>query len=157
MNEYLITYQAFGAMAGLSIATLLYSLGGRSGKWKRRFIASFVLAATVNILFLVREAWNPWYLAVWPCLIAGFSLGYGADTFGEKVVRRSVYASAILTAGVVCAVVLGGNAWWVMIPHAGIGALSIFLGVKNILPAAAEEVFICALLNIGLIMYPFLS
>ena len=155
MSEYIILYQATGALLGVVLASFLYSLGGRAGKWKRRFVASFVLAATVNVLCVLRGVWQPLMLAIWPILIGGFSLGYGADVLWLKVVRRLIYASAVLMAGVLMAFILGGNAWWVLIPHIGVGLFSVFLGVKNILPAALEEIMVCVLLNLFLITYPF--
>jgi hypothetical protein len=45
----------------------------------------------------------------------------------------------------------------VFVPHVGVGMWSIWLGVKNPIEASAEEVFICALLNIGLMMYGFVG
>src|SRR3990167_9148154 len=131
MSEYIILYQATGALLGVILASFLYSLGGRSGKWKRRFVASFVLAATVNVLCVLRGVWQPLMLAVWPILIGGFSLGYGADVLWLKVVRRLVYALAVLMAGVLMAFILGGNAWWVLMPYIVVGLFSVFLGVKN--------------------------
>jgi hypothetical protein len=157
MDEYLTVYQFTGGMVGLTIATLLYMLGGRAGKWKRRFVGSFILAATVNILFAVRGSWQPAFLGIWPLLIAGFSLGYGGDVLGVKLLRRSLYAAGVLASGVLTAYFLGGNAWWVLVPHAGVGLWSIYLGIKNPIEAAAEEGLICVLLNLGIIAYPFVT
>jgi len=148
-------YKATGGLLGVVLACFFYSWGGRSGKWKRRFIASFILACTVNILCALMGTWTPKQLIIYPLLVGGFSLGYGADSFGQKIMRRSIYAAAIIFSGLVLALTIDHGALWVLIPHAGIGAFSIFLGVKNPIYAAAEEVFICAILNVGLVMYPF--
>ncbi len=156
MNEYTILYTAAGSMLGLSLATLLYALGGRSGKWKRRFIASLILAATVNIASLVMGRFSFWLFLVFPALIAGFSMGYGADTLIWKIIRRTTYALSVIASGLIFCFVFGGNAWWVLPVHAGIGLFSVYLGVRNPIYAAAEEVFVCAVLNIGLCMYPFI-
>jgi len=156
MSEMTIGVQAVVALFGLGVTSLFYMLGGRSGKWRRRYVGAFVLALTVNGLSAWRGIWTPYMLIVFPCLIAGFSMGYGGDNFGKKLFRRSLYALGVISAGLVFCFTLGANAWWILIPHAGVGAFSIFLGVKNPLKdAAAEEVFVCALLNLGLLMYPF--
>lgn len=151
-------YQITGCGLGLVLSSFLYSWGGRAGKWKRRFIASFVLAATVNVACVLRGIWSPWMIAVWPLLSLAYSLGYGAEDTWYKIVRRSIYASAVLMSGLLMAVLIGGNAWWVFIPHGVCGGLSVYLGaVKNILPAATEEFIISMTLNIFLICYPFVN
>lgn len=154
MNEYVTMFQATGALTGGVIASLFYSWGGRSGKWRRRFVASFILASTVNIICALRGIWSPWLLAIYFPLMGGFSLGYGADMFHMKFIKRTIYASAVCMAGMICAIVL--NAWAVFIPHVGIAAWSIYMGLKNPIEAAAEETFICMILNLGLLMYPFI-
>jgi hypothetical protein len=156
MSEYTILYTAFGSMIGLSLACLLYALGGRDGKWKRRFIASLILAITVNLASLVMGVFSFWLFLAFPSLIVGFSMGYGADTLMAKIIRRSIYALSVIASGLIFCLVFGGNAWWVLPVHIGVGLFSIYLGVRNPLVAAAEEVFVCALLNIGLCAYPFI-
>lgn len=79
MNEYTITYTAAGAMFGLSLSTLLYSLGGRAHKWLRRFVASLVLAVTVNVCSVVMDVWSWPQVLIYPCLIFGFCNGYSAN------------------------------------------------------------------------------
>ena len=154
MTEIATVYQSFGAGIGLVVASLLYSLGGRSGKWKRRFIASFILTTTVISLCLIRGCFSYWHLLIYPILALGFSLGYGADDILLKVFKRFYCALAVLMAGLVMAFTLNG--WGVFIPHAGIAMWSVWMGVKNPIPAASEEFFICMMLNLGLVMYPFL-
>ena len=155
MNEYTLIYQFMGALAGLFLASFLYSLGGRSGKWKRRVLASFVLAMTVNVISAIRGMWSPWFLIIFPTLFGGFSVGYGADFLADKLIKRTFYALAVIFSGLVLAFVIGGNAWWVLVFHGLVGASSIYLGVKNPLPAAIEEILVCLVLNLGLICYPF--
>src|SRR3990167_1590727 len=113
--EYLLMYQITGCGLGLVLSSFLYSWGGRSGKWKRRFIASFILSAGLNGLCVWRGLWSPYLLIIWPLLIGGFSLGYGADSTGAKILRRSIYCFAILMSGFITAFVMGGNAWWILI------------------------------------------
>jgi hypothetical protein len=156
MNEYVIGYTAVGSLLGMAVACLLYMLGGRDGKWRRRFIGSLVLSTTLMVCAYIMHRFNWWLALTYPALAIGFSFGYGADTNLGKVVRRTIYALAVMSAGVVCAVVMKGNAWMVLVPHIGIGLWSVWLGVKNPLYAASEEVFVCASLSLGLMMYPFI-
>lgn len=164
MNEYTTLYQISGCGLALVLASFLYSLGGRSGKWKRRFIASAVLSTAVNVACLLRGLWDPLMIVIYLPLMGGFSLGYGDKAFGflttswiHKTIKRFIYASAILMSGVLMAYCLGGNAWWILIPHVGVGLWSIYLGVKNPVEAAAEEFLVCMVLNLFLISYPFVS
>ena len=156
MDEYLIVWQATSAGLALVAASCLYSLGGRSGKWKRRFVASFVLASAITGIALWRGIFDWWFLLTYPILSIGFLLGYGADSTGIKILKRTIYAVTVISAGLVFCFVLGGKTWLVLIPHAGIGLWSVFMGVKNPIAAAAEEFFICMILNIGLMMYLFI-
>lgn len=156
MNEYTLIWEITGGALGLVIASMLYSLGGRSGKWKRRFIASAILTAVVNVISALHSIWTPWMLCLYPILTIGFSLGYGGtDDLALKIFKRSYCASFIVLAGVLMAYLLGGNAWWVLIAHAGVAGFSVFLGTKNMLPAAVEEFMVCFVLNAFLITYPF--
>jgi membrane-associated protease RseP (regulator of RpoE activity) len=93
-------------------------------------------------------------LAVYPCLVLAFSLGYGGtDDLGTKIFKRAVYAFGVLMAGVVMCLILGS--WFIFIPHFFMGMVSIYLGVKNPLPAAVEEIFVCLSLTAFLVAYPF--
>lgn len=96
-------------------------------------------------------------LFTYPILCGGFSLGYGADRFWTKLAKRAIYASAVVMAGLLLCFLVDNKAWAVFIPHVGVAAWSIYFGVKNPIEAAAEEFFICMLLNLGLMMYPFMT
>lgn len=155
MSERFIGYLAVGGLLGVVIACALYMEGGRSNKIIRRLGGAFVLALTVNIISVILKNWSPWFLIFLGSLFGGFSMGYGANIGYQKIIRRAIYAICICASGLVFCFVLGGNAWVILPLHVGVGAWSIWLGVKNPVPAAAEEPFICALLNLGLVMYPF--
>lgn len=75
----------------------------------------------------------------------------------KKILRRSLYALGVMSSGLLCAFIIGHGAWIMLFVHIGVGAFSILLGTKNILPASVEEPLICVLLNLGLICYPFIS
>jgi hypothetical protein len=155
-NEYFIGYMAFFSLLGLASGCLLYMLGGRQGKWIRRFLGSLIISMDVYTTSVVLGTFNWWLLLIYPVLAIGFSLGYGADILWKKIVKRTIFALAVLSAGLICCFSMGGNAWVVFPCHVGIGLWSVYLGVRNPLQAAAEETFVCALLNLGLIMYPFM-
>jgi len=156
-NEYLTLYQFTCALLGLVLGSFCYGLGGRSGKWRRRICGSFVLAFTVNYVSFLRGVWEWPLVFVWLFLYGAFSIGYGGDSIGVKLRKRTLYALAVCTAGTLFWPIFGPKMLWITIPHLYIGLWSVYFGVRNPIPAAAEEMLICALLNIGLISYPFLG
>ena len=156
MTEYRIGFLAVASIIGLAIGSTFYMLGGRKGKWLRRFIGSAVISTTVIGLLLLFGLFQMIHLAIYPLLIVGFSMGYGADLGYEKIIRRTLYAIGVVSSGLLLAWTIGGNAWFVFPLHLGVGLWSIWLGYHNPIHAPAEECFICVLLNIGLMMYPFI-
>ncbi len=157
MNEYQIGYTACGAVMGLCLACLLYMVGGRANKWIRRFLASGVLTATVCLSAFAMGRFSWWLAGMYLPLTVGFCMGYGGTTLYEKVRRRAACAAMVCSAGLICCFVFGGGAWWVLPIHLGIAAFTVYLGIISKVTAAAEEVFVCMLLNAGLIMYPFIG
>ena len=160
MNEYTIGWQASISGLGAVAGATLYWIGGRNNKIIRRLLGALVLSLTLNGICLWRGMWNPFFLIPFPLLFGGFSLGYGDKGVTKsyhKVIKRTSYALACCVSGLVFCFVLGGNAWLVLVPHVGIALWSVFLGFKNPIDAAAEEFFICMILNIGLMMYPFIK
>lgn len=138
----------------LLVGCWLYQVGGRSGKWKRRFLGAFVcsLAVWIGLLLMGRFKWPA--LGLFPLISIGFSLGYGADLLWPKIVKRVSIVAFLCFSGALLAWVLGGKAWIVLPLQGFIGLGSVWLGVKNPLHAAAEEFFVCLLLTECLIMYP---
>lgn len=157
MNEYLTLWQAGISMLGVTIGSVLYGFGGLQKKWVRRWLGSFIIACCVNGICLWRGIWSPLYLLVYPFLGAAWTLPYGADSLFPKIIKRTLFALASCACGLIFCFVLGGNAWFVLIPHVGIGLWSVYLGVKNPIESAAEQFFICVLLTMGLMMYPFVT
>ena len=155
--EYLTVWQSFAAGAGLVIGSGLYSMGGRSRKWLRRFLGAAVLAGTVCGISAWRGIFNPFMLAVFPVLVGGFSLGYGGDQISVKLRKRALCCLAVCMAGLVMAICIGGNAWMVLPFHFGVAIFSVYLGLINPIAAAAEEFFICLILNTGLMAYAFVG
>lgn len=156
-EEYLIIYQITVGGLGLVFSSFCYSLGGRKNKSLRRFLGSFIMAATFNGICLWRGMWSPWFIGVFPILAAGYSLGYSAEYTWLKIIRRSIYVSAILMSGVLISFVLGGSALGIFIPHFGVAFWSVYLGTKNPIFAASEEFLVSMVMNLFLIAYPFLA
>jgi len=157
MNEMLIGTTASLSLVGLAIGCFLYMTGGRSDKWIRRFFGSLVITMTVILETVVMKNFNPWLLLIYPILVTGFSLGYGADVPWKKIVKRSVFALTVISAGGLFLVTMGSVAFPTFVLHLAVGMCTVYLGAVNPIQAASEEVFVCALLNICLLMYPFVS
>ena len=159
MTEFGIGTLASISLVGLALACFFYQWGGRDaspGKWLRRFVGSFILASTNVLTSILMGVFSWWFLLSYPLLVAGFSLGYGGDSTPEKVLRRSIYALGVCSAGLVYCFVLGGRAWLLLSLQVAVGLGSVWLGIKSILHASAEEVFICLLLNGIFMAYPFI-
>lgn len=135
----------------------LYMLGGRSGKWKRRFFGSLLCATAIWVEALLVGNFSFWMLLAYPLLIASFSLGYGSDFLATKIIKRVLVVAASLTIGIVMCLVLGGAAWWVLPVQVAVGMMSVYLGVRNPVYAAPEEFFVCLLLTECNLMYPFVK
>jgi len=157
MSEFGIGTLASLSLVGLATGCFLYMRGGRRQKYMRRFVGSLVIAGTSITMSVLMKRFSPWLFLSYPVIAGGMTLGYGANELFPKILKRSLFAAGVVSAGLVYCFVFGGNAWWVLLPHVGVAAWSICLGVKNPLHAAAEECFICALLNLGLMMYPFVT
>ena len=155
MSEYTIGWLSSLSGLGLLLSSTLYWLGGRRDKYLRRFLGSFVLAATVNLISLFMGHWTPWLIAIWPLITIGYHMGYGGDELMVKIKRRFIYASMVVVCGVLYCAFVSTSCVWVFIPHFLIAMFSVYLGIKNPIYAAAEEFFVSMMLNLGLIMYPF--
>jgi hypothetical protein len=155
-SEYLYLVGMDGFLA--FVACFLYSWGGQQGKWKRRFIASFVLALAANLTAVFLSRWSWPYLLFWPCLIGGFSLGYGADTFWAKFIKRTVFALGVCFCGVIGLWMTGftGYGWGILISQILLSGFSVYLGTKNPYSSArVEEYLICQVLVLTIPFWPF--
>jgi len=75
----------------------------------------------------------------------------------KKIFRRTLYALTVCSSGLLFCLSVGGNTWLLLPLHLGVGAWSIWLGIRNPIHAAAEEGLVCVLLCLGLISYPFVT
>ena len=162
MNEYTIGWIASGTGLGLIISSTLYWLGGRKHKAIRRWGSAFTMAATVCGSAYFMGVFKPGMLALFVSLTIAYHLGYGADTLIEKVRRRAIYAIGVLVSGCVMVMCLNGTLrldglTGLLWAHIGVGAWSIYMGVRNPVRAVAEEYFVCMLLNLLLCGYVFVG
>lgn len=141
----------------LLIGCWFYSWGGRSDKWKRRFIGSLICSTALWIGLLLMGKFSFWSLLVYPLLSIAFHLGYGSSIPFVKVIKRAVVVLFTCLTGVLMCLILGGKAWLILPLQGVIGAGSIWLGTRNPIQAASEEFFVCLLLTECLIMYPLIG
>jgi len=156
MNEFHYVWLGFGNLIALSFACLCYSLGGRAGgpgKWMRRFIASLIIAASINVTALFLQKWVFWLLISYPLLIAQYSLGYGSENVGIRVLKRFLIALLNIACGVGLIFVFAAS-WWILLIHAIVCLVTVVFAFKNPLPAAVEELFVCILSSGVLLLYP---
>jgi len=135
------------------IALVLYMMGGTSGfagKWLRRFLATFILALSANLIAVFNSVWDWPFVLMWPALIGGMSLGYGADTTWGKIVKRTIFALGTCFAGFFGYWAMGfpGFGLGILIMQVLVGLFSVWLGVKNPYNnAPLEQGIICLLLT----------
>lgn len=156
MTETQIGLTACLGLVGLVITCVLWMLGGRKGKWKRRYVGSAIMSTTVIALCVLMNKFDPWLLVLYVTLAVSYSMGYGGDDLWEKTRRRSLFVLGNLASGAVLMVVLGVPFLWIPLIHLGVSLWTIPLGISSSIHAASEEVFVCALLNIMLLAYPFI-
>ena len=144
MSETTLQFVQFFKLIVLAVYALLYGLGGVSGKWKRRFIAPFILVLGITLLSLWSGTFSWLFLLYYPLLTASLHLGYGADEFWVKVKKRMVCGLALGFSAIPIAYATGS--WGLFSLHmAWCVTVSVFFGVFNITSSArAEETFLAA-------------
>jgi len=149
MSEMTIGTLAVASMGICVIDSFLWMWGGRSGKYKRRYIGSAIQTIGINILSVLMGVWVWQFAASIVPEIISRCKGYGGDTVMGKVIRRSVFALFSLSTGVMLAWAAGfsNGALTLLGIQALVSVASIVLGVTNPIHAAAEEVFVCITLK----------
>jgi hypothetical protein len=145
MTEFNLGTLAAIALGICALDSFLWMWGGRNGKYKRRFIGSAIQTLGINVLGLVVGTWVWQYAVSFVTEVLSRSMGYGGDTTSEKTMRRTVFAAGSLLSGVLLAWGMGfsGKAITLLVCQAIASVVSVVLGVKNPLPAAVEEPFVC--------------
>ncbi len=145
MSEFNLGTLAVIALGICVVDCFFWMWGGRSGKWKRRFIGAGIQTIGINVLSLITGTWAWQFILALGPEMGSRSMGYGGETTGEKVFKRAIFAVCSLAVGAILAWGVGFNskAIWLLVCQAVASVVSIILGVKSILPAAVEEVFVC--------------
>ena len=152
MSEISLMWIGVGKIVLCLLAAITYSLGGRDDipKAIRRFVGPFILVGGI-MLYSLLGRFSLYYLLSYPLYCLSYSLGYGAQEWEDKVIKRSKCALAITLAGLPIAFITGT---WVLFTCQVMIALvaSIGLGVWNPLKASQEELVIGFL---TIILVPF--
>lgn len=158
MSETMLGLVPLPGMLLILIGAALYQLGGRHGKWKRRYAGSFCLASSIWLVSALLGRFSLWYLLVYPLTVATFTLGYGADVEWKKWARRLTVVGASLVSSILILIVIGfpSGSGWVVGIELLIASTTAILGVKNPIDAAPEEYFVCLFLWSPKLMYLFL-
>jgi hypothetical protein len=161
MSEMTLGTLAVIALAICVLDCFFWMYGGRedTSKGWRRYIGAIVQTIGLNGIALIVGTWVWQYAASMIGEFISRSLGYGGDTTGEKIMRRTVFALGSLGAGAVLAWGLGfsGKALTVLVCQAVASVVSIILGIYNPVPAAVEETFVCMSLKYCNYLYIFVA
>lgn len=155
MSEDSILWVFAAAAFCVVVAMVLYMLGGRRDKWRRRFGGSAVLASTNVATSLWFGIFNPWFLLPFPIFAASWSQPYGSESFWTKLGLRILMELSSVAAGLPYAIMLGGKAWWIFAYSLIVSLAGVILALKNPVHAPVEEGALCLGRGIGFILYPF--
>jgi hypothetical protein len=140
-----------------AIASWFYQWGGRSRKWRRRFVGSLISSTAIWVETLLLGIFNFWHLLAYPLIILRNHLGYGSEILSKKILKRSLVVVTSLLVGLLMCLTIGGKAWLILPLQLLIASGSIWLGVKNPIFAAPEEFFVNLLLDLCNLLYPFVG
>ena len=144
MTENTLQWIQIAKIFAIGVFAGLYGFGGVSGKWKRRIIAPVTFIAGIAGFSLWTGSFS-WLLlsSVWLLFIT-LTIGYGASTTKEKIIKRSRagIANAIATISIFAV----SGAWTLLFLHiAVVTAISVVAGTWNQTSSArAEETLIGA-------------
>ena len=138
MSELTLQWITILKMVTLVIFASLYAFGGMSGKWKRRFVAPFVLTVGLCLLSAWAGTFSWWYVAFFPGLSFALHLGYGSSDLKTKILKRTKVGLALGLAALPIAISTGS--WGLLVFHVLLCvATSVTLGVFNITSSARAE------------------
>ena len=138
MTEWRQLWLVFAGLLLLAMFGLCYMIGGRRGKWVRRFLGGLLFPT--GCLWMAQQGGTFHWLMLGSLIAypAVLCLGYGGETVGQKLRRRTVYGLGLGAAGL-----------WLLIPagHPLIGLAQVVLailvslgfGIRNPITASAEE------------------
>ena len=131
---------------------LCYVAGGRGPKWVRRFLGSSLFGIGICILAMALGTFR-WPLLLVPGLYIGaLVLGYGGDSFFEKLFRRLLYGAAFGGIGLFVGLVTGHTFLAFLQFFLALG-ISPIMGLTNTEKAANEEAIVATM---STILVPFM-
>ena len=159
MTEFMLGTLAAAALGVCVIDCFFWQWGGRKGKWKRRYIGAAIQTLGLNVFSVLTGMWHWTFTAAIVPEIGSRVMGYGADSTEQKILRRSLFALGSLLVGVFLAYGqgFGPKTLALLACQLIISVVSVVLGVKNPLPAAVEEVFLCMTLKYFNYTYIFVN
>jgi hypothetical protein len=112
-----------------------------SHKEIRRVYGAIFMTVAVVCFSIPSHTFSYFFLLYMSLLWGAASLGYGADTTGQKIVRRLLQGLAFACTALPIAIPT--QQWWLLIMHFVICVGSApLLGVPSKIPARAEEIFL---------------
>ncbi len=153
MNEISLQWIQAVKLLTLTVFAMLYGFGGVSGKWKRRVIGPIGFTVGICGVSLWTNSMSYWYLLCAPLLYGALSVGYGATSTKDKIIKRSRYGLACGIAALPIFWVQG--AWTLLLLHILICILaSAIAGVWNQTSSARSEE---TLIGAALILVPLFT
>jgi len=144
MNEIQLQWIQIVKILAIGVFAGLYGFGGVSGKWKRRIIAPLTFIGGIIGFGLWTGSFQLSLLySVWLLFIT-LTIGYGASTTKEKIIKRS--RAGLANAVAMLSIFIVTQAWGLLFLHiAVVTATSVVAGVWNETSSArAEETLIGA-------------
>jgi len=140
MNENTLQWIQISKILLLAAVAGCYGFGGISGKWKRRYLGSFILVLGFITYTLLAGNFSWWILLCYPLYLGAFSLGYSGNglTTLQKCLKRGYCGVAFALASLPLALVVGSLAMWFgqLVLMTG---MMIWLGVFNPTASARSE------------------
>ena len=158
MNELTIGIIAFCKLVLVAITALLYMMGGRDGitKGVRRFIAPAILySGVLGFAFINGSPSIPLISSIavsMGLLMASYTLGYGASTIGEKIIKRFIFGLLVGGSSIALAIVSGSYVLFALQVVVSV-IVTVVMGVLNPVEAAEEESIIGFM---GCVFVPFM-
>ncbi len=157
MTELQIGIVLFVQCVLIVTGAALYMLGGREGKWKRRFIAGPLQAGALVGGYYLFGIFNWLHVLLIPLFIIIYHLGYNRNK--ERFLNPRVYISAgifVVSFGLML-YTQGVSSFRVLPIHLSFTLFTIYMGIFNPFHASAEEFLISLSFTFPLIFYGVLK
>ncbi len=138
MNEMTLQLIAGLKLVWIAVFAYLYGRGGINSKWIRRYLGALFLTLGICLFSLWQGQFSWLYLISLPLLISSLSIGYGAQLFTVKLLKRSRYGLLISLSALPITIVQGTWLFFGLYTALCI-TMSVVLGVFNIANSAREE------------------